>query len=87
MSLDAKTEGLLNVYESLFLQEGTLGKLLENHSWGIVERERISSIKRRIKRLRRDIYRVATLRRLDAKFCRTGNLNPLQCSEWEGGEQ
>lgn len=68
MITQQETDVLLKVYESLFLQESNLVKLLENHSGGLIERDRIMSIMRRLKRLRADTYGLVTQRWLNAKL-------------------
>lgn len=68
MTPERETDVLLEVYERLFLQESNLVKLLENHSGDLVERDRIRSIMRRLKRLRGDTYGLVTQRWLNAKL-------------------
>lgn len=68
MTPEQETSALLEVYEGLFLQESNLVKLLENHSGDLVERDRIKSIMRRLKRLRGDTYSLVARRWLNEKF-------------------
>lgn len=78
MTPQQETDILLEVYEKLFLQESNLVKLLENHSGDLVERDRIRSIMRRLKRLRGDTYGLVTQRWLNAKIMgRRANEIPL----------
>lgn len=63
-----ETDVLLKVYESLFLQESNLVKLLEDHSGDLIERDRIMSIMRRLKRLRADTYGLVAQRWLNTKL-------------------
>ena len=68
MITQQETDVLLKVYESLFLQESNLVKLLEDHSGDLIERDRIMSIMRRLKRLRADTYGWVAQRWLNTKL-------------------